>query len=185
MPSLGYEKSSSTSSFLSTPPAPLTTTSEGRQTLISSPRTQFFNSWALNNPLNGALPHSPPNVIATAAENQATNGTPSLTVLYPGSKLASFDFHDFWFGCDANTVEGAASAAVECTVAVAGFRNAKEVAVASFTFTPTAGETAATPMIHAVLPKTFVTLQNATLVQGDPAVQVILADDFGVTTHPC
>ncbi len=54
--------------------------------------------------------------------------------------------------------------------------------MASYTFSPPVDEVSA-PMIKAVLPKTFVTLQNVTIVQGDPALQVIVADDFGITTH--
>ena len=110
------------------------------------------------------------------------NGTPSLTTLYSGSKLKSFDLHSFWFGCVLQSVEGAAGVAVECTITVAGFRNGQEVTVANFTFSPIVG-VLAVPMIEAVLPASFAALQNVTIVQGDPTLQVVFADDFNVTTH--
>ncbi|CAD6587395.1 MAG: hypothetical protein ASARMPRED_003083 [Alectoria sarmentosa] len=96
----------------------------------------------------------------------------------------SFDLHSFYFGCAGNTAEGAASAAVECTILFAGFRNGQEVVDATYTFSPPmGGETAAAPLVEAVLPAGFVTLQNVTIVQGDPTVDVLNADDFVVTTH--
>ena len=73
--------------------------------------------------------------------------------------------------------------AVQCTILVAGFRNGQEVVDATYTFSPPVGETAAAPLVEAVLPAGFVTLQNVTLVQGDPTVEVLKADDFVVTTH--
>ena len=79
-------------------------------------------------------------------------------------------------------MEGEADVAVQCTITVAGFRNGQQVAVASFTFSPIVGELAV-PMIEAVLEPDFVTLQNVTIVQGDPILQALVADDFNVTTH--
>ena len=111
------------------------------------------------------------------------NGTASLTILYSGSKIKSFDLHYFWFGCAANAANGVASTTIQCTVTVAGFRNGEEVDVASYTFTPVVGETVTGPMIQAVLPDTFVDLQNVTFAQTDPTTQVLKADDFNVTTH--
>ena len=145
---------------------------------------QSINSWVLNDPGTNAtvIPHTLPNDIASAVEQQAVNGTPYLRTLYTGSKLKSFDLHSFWFGCLLQSVEGAADTAVQCTISVAGFRNGQEVAVASFTFSPTLG-VLAVPMIEAELPSTFTTLQNATIMQENPTLQALVADNFSVTTH--
>lgn len=146
--------------------------------------TIFFNSWVvcIQPAAQGVPAHSQPNAIVTANEQQLVNGTPSLTILYPGSPLESFDLHSFFFGCVANTAASAVDVAVQCTVFVAGFRNGQEVTVASYTFTP---PTAAVnvPMIQAVLPGSFVDLQNVTVIQDDPTIEVLVADDFNATTH--
>ena len=145
--------------------------------------TIFFNAWAVDNqpPTVGVPAHSQPNAIVTAFEQQTTNGTPSLTILYPGSMVKSFNLYSFYFGCPANTGASAVDVALQCTIDVAGFRNGQEVAVASYTFTP---PTAAVdvPMIQAVLPGSFVNLQNVTIIQDDPTLEVLAADNFNVTT---
>lgn len=64
---------------------------------------------------------------------------PSLTILYPGSKIESFELHSFWFGCFLQNAEGESDVAVECEIDVAGFRNGQEVATASSPFSPIAG----------------------------------------------
>ena len=38
-------------------------------------------------------------------------------------------------------------------------------------------------MIEAVLPNTFVSLQNVTIIQDDPVLTVLVADNFQVITH--
>ena len=68
------------------------------------------------------------------------------------------------------------------TIVLAGFRVDQEVAVASFTFTPPTGQVLV-PMIEAVLPGDFVTLQNVTIIQDDPVMIMLVTDDFTVTTH--
>ena len=136
----------------------------------------------VNPPTVGVPAHSQPNAIVTAFEQQATNGTPSLTILYPGSCIKSFDLHSFYFGCPANTAATAADVAIQCTIFVAGFRNDKEVAVATYTFTPPTPPVDV-PMIQAVLPGSFVELQNVTIIQDDPTLEVLAADNFVVTTH--
>lgn len=101
----------------------------------------FCNPWAVDNqpPRVGVPAHSQLNAIVTAFEQQATNGTPSLTILYPDSNLKSFDLHSFYFGYLANTGATAVDVALQCTIAVAGFREGQEVTVAGYTFTlPTA-----------------------------------------------
>ena len=165
-----------TSPFLRTLSAPLVTDAN-----LATP--QFFNAWDLNNPATGVIPHSPPNVIVTGTAPEEENGTASLTVLYPGSKVNSFDLHYFWFGCALDTVEGTVTTAIGCEINVAGFRNNKEVASATFDFVPTAGELTATPMIQAKLPNTFKDLQNITFAAPNPSMQIINADDFSVTTY--
>lgn len=128
------------------------------------------------------IPHSLPNGIVTGFEQQAVNGTPSLTILYLGSTIKTFDLISFYFGCALNAAQGLASVPTQCTILVAGFQNNKEVAVATYTFSPPAGQLAV-PMIQAVLPKTFVKLQNLTIIQDNPTLEALLCDDFVVTTH--
>ena len=55
--------------------------------------------------------------------------------------------------------------------------------MASYTFAPTALQAVSAPMIKAVLPGNFVSLQNVTIVQDTPAVHTLLGDDFNITTH--
>ena len=143
---------------------------------------QFFNSWVLNKPSGiGVSTHSPPNDIATLATSQAVNGTPSLSIP-AGSKIKSFDLSSFWFGCALDTVEGLVGKATQCTIDVAGFRKGQEVAVASFTFTPPVTGVSV-PQIQAVFPDRFVALENVTIIQDDPALNVLVADNFQITTH--
>ena len=150
--------------------------------LISSTQ-QLLNSWILDDPGNVGIPaHSAPNYIVTAVDQQASNGTPSLTILYPGSTIKSFDLHSFYFGCGLDSVEGLVGVAAQCTITVAGLRNEQEVAVASYTFSPLAGETTV-PLIQAVLPAGFTTSQNVTSIQNDPTADAFAADDFVITTH--
>ena len=80
------------------------------------------------------------------------------------------------------TGEGLAGKATQCTIAVAGFRKGQEVAVASYTFSPPVTDVSV-PMIEAVLPGTFVSLQNVTIIQDDPVLNVLVADNFRVITH--
>ena len=80
------------------------------------------------------------------------------------------------------TGEGLAGKATQCTIAVAGFRNGQEVAVASYTFSPPVTDVSV-PMIEAVLPGTFVSLQNVTIIQDDPVLEVLVADNFHIITH--
>ena len=143
---------------------------------------QFFNSWAVNEPSGvGVSTHSPPNNIGSPGTIQAVNGTPSLSIP-AGSKIKSFDLSSFWFGCALNTVVGLAGKASQCTIDVAGFRKGQEVAVASFTFTPPVTDLSV-PQIQGVLPDSFIALENVTIIQDDPVLNVLLADNFQVTTH--
>ena len=98
-----------------------------------------------------------------------------MTVAPPYKSLALLDF---FFGCAINTEEGLATLAVQCTITVAGFlrNNNKEVALASYTFTPPPSPVTPVPMIHAVLPASFQkSLFNITFVQ--TGVDVGLAID--------
>ena len=68
--------------------------------------------------------------------------------------------------------------AVPCSIDVVGFdASNKEIATATFAFTPTAANLVHAPMVHAVLPKSFVGLHNATIVQSSPLTQVLLVDN--------
>ena len=143
---------------------------------------QFFNSWVINKRSGGGVStHSTLSDIATLVTSQAVNGTPSLRIL-PGSRINSFDLPSFWFGCVLNTVEDLAGKATQCTIAVAGFRKEQEVAVASYTFLPPVIDVSVL-MIEAVLPDTFVSLQNVTRIQDDPVLTVLVADSFHVVNH--
>lgn len=64
-----------------------------------------------------------------------------------------------------------------CTITVAGFQSNsnKEVALASFTFTPPISPVSTVPMIHAVLPSSFSKpLNNVTIVQDSELVALAL-----------
>ena len=147
--------------------------------------TILFNGWVVSKhpPTDGVVAHSQPNVAATDVLEQLTNGTPTLTALYPGSPIKSFDFYDFWFGCVANTADNAGvNLATPCTISLGGFRGGQQVAKSSFTFTPSS-VTVGAPMVHALLPKTFMGVDNVTIVQQDPALQILETDDYNITTH--
>ncbi len=82
----------------------------------------------------GVAAHTPPNVIDTTSQQQGTNGTPSLT---PAAPYTSIGLVDFWFGCNLRSGQGAVAVQTPCTIVVAAFnKQDKEVAVASYTFTP-------------------------------------------------
>ena len=57
----------------------------------------------------------------------------------------------------------------------------KEVAVASFTFTPPTNVLKAVPMIQAVLPSGFANVYNVTLIQTNPTVNALVVDSVGYT----
>lgn len=100
-----------------------------------------YNSFTLvdgaDETVGGIATHTEPNDILTSSEQQATNGTPSLTITNPYTSLGLVNF---WFGCVAHTGEAVAGLALQCTITVAGFESSsdEEVALASFTFTPPA-----------------------------------------------
>ena len=151
---------------------------------VGNEKGVFFNSWVinqnLNTPASGLLTHSPFNEIVTAVEQQEFNSTAYIS---PVSPYKFLDLYSFYFGIAANTGEGVASAALEGTILVAGFVGTKEVDVATYTFTPTAKQTTAAPMIFAELPSSFRRLTNVTFSVGVPLLQVIAADDFVVALY--
>ncbi|KAL8809281.1 MAG: hypothetical protein Q9200_003552 [Gallowayella weberi] len=138
-----------------------------------------FDLANFESPASGSTPHTNPNVIATTLVTaQATRGTPTLTVDYPGTVSLAFDLISFYFGCVIPGGQSAAQAATQCTVLVAGFdANNKEVAKATFTFTPPPTNLTKAPMIQAVLDSEFSKLHNVTIVQTIPATQVLLLDN--------
>ncbi|KAL8682409.1 MAG: hypothetical protein Q9186_001530 [Xanthomendoza sp. 1 TL-2023] len=142
----------------------------------------FYGAWDLGNfksPTSGSQPHTDPNVIATTLVTaQATRGTPTLTVDYPGTKSLAFDFRGFYFGCVVPGGQTAGQLARQCSILVAGFNaDNKEVAKATFTFTPPADKLTKAPMIEAVLDSSFSNLHNVTITQTSPATQVLLLDN--------
>ncbi|KAI4282839.1 MAG: hypothetical protein L6R38_002640 [Xanthoria sp. 2 TBL-2021] len=142
-----------------------------------------FNIRNLASPTSGSTPRTSPNGIPSSLViTQLTRGTPTLTVDYLGSKPLYFNFERFYFGCVTPTQQGAAQIAVQCSVLVAGFNAAnKQVAVATYTFTPPVANVAKAPMIEAQLPSGFVNLRNVTIVQSSPATQVLLLDNAKYT----
>lgn len=105
------------------------------------------------------------------------NGTPTLTPVTPYVYL---ELEDFDCGCALHTDEDAASAAVPCTITVAGFATIldQEVTLASFTFTPLLLAVAPVQTEHAALPATLLgqKIVNVTNMQDDPLTQALLVD---------
>ena len=149
----------------------------------------FYNAWDISQSINaataGAVPHSLKNAIATATITSPTlRGTPSFTVEYAGSKVVAFDLISFWFGCNLPLAQSTANTATQCSILVSGFdAYNKEKVVATFTFTPIATQLASTPMIQAILPPGFSALHNVTVVQADPARQVLKVDNVKYKTY--
>ncbi|KAI4162430.1 MAG: hypothetical protein LQ342_003996 [Letrouitia transgressa] len=137
-----------------------------------------FDLINLSGPASGIAAQSSPNAGGTNfILSQALRGTPYVSVEYPNSKTVAFDLKSFYFGCSAPTGSGALQLAEQCSILVAGFNAAnKEVAVATYTFTPELENVLRAPMIPAILPKEFVGLHNVTIVQDDPIEQVLFID---------
>ncbi|KAL8789711.1 MAG: hypothetical protein Q9195_006708 [Heterodermia aff. obscurata] len=113
--------------------------------------------------------------ILTSGAIQTNSGTPFFTAAAPYN---SFFLLDFYFGCNLPTQEGVADVTTQCSILIAGFRKSdgKEVASASFTFTPPQGLTA--QMIQAVLPDSFAGVYNVTVVQASPGTQSLYVDNL-------
>lgn len=128
-------------------------------------------------PVGGLALVSPPNRIISQVQNRLTNGTASFTVAKPYKSLGLLDF---FFGCTARTPEGTVALAAECTITVAGFLRGsdKEIALASFTFTPPPNPVTPVPMIHAVLPDTFEQPIFNVTVQPDDDLLSVLIDNL-------
>ncbi|KAL9135105.1 MAG: hypothetical protein Q9175_003701, partial [Cornicularia normoerica] len=62
--------------------------------------------------IGGIEPHTPPIAILTTEQQQATNGTPTITVIYSCSTSAAFSLYGFWFGCAVHTDEAMVGVAV-------------------------------------------------------------------------
>lgn len=143
------------------------------ETPVGNYKDLNYNAWVIPGPLTpgvqvgGVAAESPPQVALTAVDQQTTNGTPSFTVAKP---YKSWSLFDFFFGCNTRTDEPTANVATQCTITVTGFQanDDKEVAIASYTFTPPPNPVTPVSMIHAVLPKTFLQpLYNVTIIQDD------------------
>ena len=112
-------------------------------------------------------------------ETQETAGTPPISIA-KGKTYTSFSPPDFFFGCSLNDENTVATQATQRTVVVAGFITGRnhEVALANCMFTSPAVEVAPVPMLHEVLPKTFLQkLVSFTMIQTDPEVSTLLVDD--------
>lgn len=104
------------------------------------------------------LPKSSPNTGAFGATTILTQGQPQL--LTSGTNTKYFDFQSFYFGCVAGTVESVASAPVDCTTTVTGYKAGKQVAKQSFNYSPGVAVTA--PMTRASLSYAFKDIDHAT-----------------------
>ena len=142
-----------------------------------------YQAWDVGNFVSAVIPvkvlgvatRSPPNFILTSSLTQLTGGTPSFT---PAAPYTSLGLLDFYFGCVANAQQGTATAALQCTITVSGFapKTNKEVAVASYTFTPPVQVSVSpVPMIHAVLPSSFWQgLGNVTIIQDNKLANLLV-----------
>ncbi|KAL8695840.1 MAG: hypothetical protein Q9224_003122, partial [Gallowayella concinna] len=130
-------------------------------------------------PTPGVVAQSSPNAIATTTLiNQLFDGTPTITVDYPGSKSVAMDFKSFYFGCSTPTGQGAFQAARQCSILVGGFNaDNQEVESATFTFTAVVTNLLRAPMVKANLPERFARVRTVTIVQTDPLTQVLLLDN--------
>ncbi|KAL9610364.1 MAG: hypothetical protein Q9167_004934 [Letrouitia subvulpina] len=130
-------------------------------------------------PISGVVTHSPPQGILTGSTDQATSGTPSLTVAPP---YKSVTFDSFYFGCSLSIPEGAVDEATTCTVTVKGYSQANEqLAMKTFTFDAPLVSTAKVPQVLARLDKTFSNVYKITLVQDNPVEQGLLIDNVKYT----
>ncbi|KAM0805812.1 hypothetical protein BDR22DRAFT_906423 [Usnea florida] len=146
---------------------------------ITAYKNLTYNAWVVGTPQNlgGVASESQPNSALTAIDQQTLHGTPSFSVASP---FKSFSPLDFYFGCTLRTDEGVLGVATQCTITVAGFTagNNKEVALASFTFTPPDSPVTPVSMIHAVLPDSFkMPLYNVTMIQ-DNKLAALKIDNF-------
>ena len=139
-----------------------------------------YTAWDIPNLIGPTVPakvgglayKSPPNVISTTAAKQRARGTASTTVASP---YTHFSLYDFYFGCDENTEEGAVVIAKQCTILVASFQKGsnKELASATFTFTPPLDPVGQVAQIQAVLPDTFhQPLYNVTIAMSDATLRL-------------
>lgn len=136
---------------------------------------------------DGFKAHSANNVASTVEDPALKiNGFPADFVpfgaIQRGPNTASFSLASFYYACSGNTGTTAATAAEACTVAVQGyFVDGTETAEERYVYAPnTASPTNA--MAQAVLPATFVGLQNVTfgLVSSvtTPITTVLSIDDL-------
>lgn len=97
--------------------------------------------------INAVLPQSGINVAANSIVSDTLQGGISLTPL----TAKSFDFQSLYFGCVVNTVETAASAPEQCTVAFTAYKDGKSIAHTTINepFTPT------NPLISKMAKATF------------------------------
>ncbi|KAI9737184.1 MAG: hypothetical protein M1834_000777 [Cirrosporium novae-zelandiae] len=80
----------------------------------------------------GLHQHSDPNLIGTGPTTQMVQGTlPTLTTLYEGSTVSSFDMRSCWMGCLQGTLTAlVVSVPVDCTLLFKGYTSSSNTAVA-------------------------------------------------------
>ena len=141
----------------------------------------LFNSWSLNQLNILSLSDPPNNAIISGFDEQTKNGT---AFIRPVSPYKSVDLLSFDFALVAPTQEGTVGAPVQGTLTVAGFQGNREVAVASYPFTPSVGTVVGggslVKFIPAQLPSTFRRLTNITFQQNIQLLQVIVLDNLSV-----
>ena len=101
-----------------------------------------------------------------------------MTSLYSGSKVKSFALTSFYYGCQTNLAQAAASDPVACTLTATGYKagSSKAVAVQAFTFSPAAGTTA--PLAFGEFKAAFKGLDNVTYVQSPATGTEFLVDNI-------
>ena len=82
--------------------------------------------------------------------------------------------------CDTNLQ---VAVTTQCTITVTAFQKSsdKEIAIASFTFTPPLKPVGQVPMVQAVLPSSFNKVYKIAVVQNNPATQSLGIDNLVYT----
>ena len=99
-----------------------------------------------------------------------------MTISYSGSKVKSFALSSFYYGCQTNLAQAAASVPVACNVTATGYKagSSKAVAVQEFAFSPAEGLMA--PLALGKLETAFQGLENVTYAQSPATLTEFLLD---------
>ena len=136
----------------------------------------------LNESASGIIPHSDPNV-AIAITIAST--PPTLTALYSGSKTKTFSLSSFYYGCTAETAQGAVSIAVPCNITVTGYKagSSSPYAAQTFKFVPEEPVDVMNPLTLGTFSTKFQTLQNVTFAVEPSLLTGLLIDNLVGSTQ--